>query len=189
MKNYGYRIVLLMASLTGLLAGGCGNKKVDLLNAFLQQRKVPVSGYAYVVLPPDVLTISSVYISELQKQTYMVRPDGKIALPLFGEVFVAGKTTKEIEGAILEATKEYYKKGDVTVEVTGYNSQKIYVFGQVARPGPMPWTGCDTVVNALAIVQPNQYAWPEKIKILRPKHPKAGGAELPSKERSLGSQF
>jgi len=163
MKTHAQWLMTVFVFVGVFLEGGCGNKKIDLLNSFLQSRKVPVSGYEYIVLPPDVLSISSVYITELQQQVQQVRPDGKIVLPLFGDVFVAGKTPKEIEGAILDATKEYYKKGDVTVQVTGYNSQKIFVFGQVARPGPMPWTGCDTVVDALARVQPNQYAWPEML--------------------------
>jgi protein involved in polysaccharide export with SLBB domain len=68
---------------------------------------------------------------------------------------------------------------DATVQVAEFKSQKIYVFGQVTRPGPLPWTGTDTVIDVLAQVQPMPTAWPERILVVRGKTPIRGGY-LPS---------
>jgi len=76
-----------------LLTTGCYDPKA--VQAFLLQHKQSVSGVEYHVYPPDVLAISSITVPEIAGQTERVRPDGKINLPLLGEVFVAGMTPKE----------------------------------------------------------------------------------------------
>ncbi len=168
------RITTLMVALFAL-ALCCGCQDRGRLEAFLQMPRSPVSGTEYIVYPPDVISISSVRITEINGLSQRVRPDGKIVLPLLQDVFVAGKTPKQIETAIVEASKEYYEEGDATVQVTGYLSQKFYVFGQVGRPGPIPWTGTDTLLDVLATVQPTPYAWFEKIRVIRGPEPQRGG--------------
>jgi protein involved in polysaccharide export with SLBB domain len=155
------------------LSGGCyDNKK---LKAFLLEPRAPVSGTEYRVLPPDRISITSIHVPEISGVKTQVRPDGKINLPLVGEVYVAGKTPKEIEEEIDKAAKEYYEQVDSTVEVVAYMSQRFYVFGQVGRPGPMPWTGRDTLLDVLAVAQPTPLAWPERIMIVRGDEPQVGG--------------
>jgi len=178
MKKQITTVTILLVSLICLTNFGCINR--GRLEAFLQEPRSPVSGTEYIVLPPDVIAISSVHITEISGLSQQVRPDGKIALPLLGEVFVAGKTPKEIEGSIIEASKEYYKKADVTVQVVGYNSQKYFVFGQVSQPGPFRWTGCDTLLDVLAVSRPTQLAWPERIKVIRARRPTKGGYLVPA---------
>jgi len=134
-----------------------------------------VTGIEYRVLPPDVITIQSRHVPEIDGVTQRIDPAGKINLPLMGEIYVAGKTPNEIEAALNEAASEYYERVDATVTVSEYLSQKFYVFGQVTRPGPMPWTGCDTLLDVLALAQPNELAWPERIIVLRAPEPKRGG--------------
>lgn len=170
-------ITLLTAAVIVAAAGGCSQKANDLdqLNAFLQKHRSPVSGIEYRVLPPDVIAISSRYVREINNIRQQVRPDGKINLPLVGEVFVAGRTPKQIAMSIATLVRDYYNRVDVTVTVVEYKSQKIYVFGQVLRPGPQPWTGADTLLDLLATVQPTLLAWPEKIKVVRAKPPSRGG--------------
>lgn len=167
----------------GLIITGCNGKNKGRLDAFLMKPRSPVSGLEYIVLPPDALSITSIRVSEINNLTQRVRPDGKIVLPLLGEVFVAGKTPKEIESVIIEASKEYYKEADVSVQVTGYFSQKFYVFGQVAQPGPIQWTGSDTLIDVLARVQPTHLARPEKIKVIRARPPRKGGYLPPPDEQ------
>ncbi|MBN2212143.1 MAG: polysaccharide export protein [Sedimentisphaerales bacterium] len=168
--------VVGLASLIAIM--GCGSKYSN-LEAFLQVPHRPVSGLEYRVYPPDVLSFSSVSILEINKLSQRIRPDGKIVLPLLGEIDVAGKTPAEVEAAILQASEKYYGEADVTVEVAGYNSQKFFVLGQVSGPGPVPWTGSDTVLDALARSRPTDLAWPEKIKLIRAKTPQQGGYLLP----------
>jgi protein involved in polysaccharide export with SLBB domain len=176
------RITIALVAMIALASlSGC---KVDRgrLEAFLQEPRSPVSATEYRVYPPDVIAITSVRVGEINGLSQRISPDGKITLPLLNEVFVAGKTPKEIEAAIIEVSKEYYDEGDATVQVSGYLSQKFYIFGQVARPGPVPWTGTDTLLDALATSKPMPHAWFERIRIIRGPKPQQGGYLPPAKE-------
>lgn len=169
----------LVVALSWVFVGvvGCANhdEQMAQLQSFLQQPRSPVSGLEYRVLPPDQITITSTSIVEISGLTLRIRPDGKIALPLLGELYVANKTPKEIEHMIAEKARVYYKYGDVTVQVAGYASRQIYVFGQVKQAGEIPWTGSDTVLDVLSTVQPTWLAWPERVKVVRAGDPQRGG--------------
>jgi protein involved in polysaccharide export with SLBB domain len=169
------RMCCLAALGACLVLGGCSYRPGE-VDAFLMKPRSPVTGKEYRILPPDVLTVTSRRVPEIDKQTQQVRPDGKINLPLVGEVVVADKTPKEVEEQITTAAKEYYEDADATVTVTGYNSQKIFVFGQVKAAGPMPWTGRDSLLDALSKAQPNDNAWPEQIIVVRGGRPRSGGS-------------
>ncbi len=168
-----FRIVGLGCVLTCFGLTGCYN--ADEVNAFLIKPRSPVSGAEYRVYPPDVISISSTHVSEINGMMQQVRPDGKINLPLLGEIMVAGKTPGEIEKDITKAASNYYEQVDATVQIAGYNSQRFYVFGQVSGPGPMPWTGRDTLLDVLAKAQPTSLAWPERIIVVRAAKPTVGG--------------
>ncbi len=168
-----FQIVVLGCVLACFGLTGCYN--ADEVKAFLIKPRSPVSGVEYRVYPPDVISISSAHVPEINGVQQQVRPDGKINLLLLGEILVAGKTPSEIEKALTVAAKDYYEQVDATVQIVGYNSQRFYVFGQVSSPGPMSWTGHDTLLDVLAIVQPTPLAWPERILLVRPARPKEGG--------------
>ena len=172
---------VLVGCLLVAAAMGCGGNHKR-LKAFLQEPRSPVSGTEYRVLPPDVLQINSIHVSDINNFKVEVRPDGKINLPLLGEVTVAGNTPREIEAVLMAMSREFYEEVDATVQVAEFKSQKIYVFGQVSRPGPLPWTGTDTVLDVLAQVQPMPTAWPERIVVVRGKPPLRGGYLPPSKK-------
>ena len=139
------------------------------------QPRAPVSVKEYRVLPPDVLMITSSQVPDINNQRQQISPDGKLNLPLLGEIEVVGLTPTEIQDKLIEKAREFYDKADATVQVIDYRSQKIYVFGQVTRPGPVPFTGADTLIDVLAQVQPTTLAWPEKIRLSRAKEPQRGG--------------
>ncbi len=143
-------------------AMGCGSGDASRLRDFLQEPRSRVSANEYRVLPPDALLINSIHVSDINGFRTEIRPDGKINLPLLGEVYVAGNTPAEIESVLKAKAREFYEEVDATVQVVEYKSQKIYVFGQVGRPGPFPWTGSDTLVDVLAQAQPTIMAWPER---------------------------
>jgi len=147
----------------------------DDVKAFLQKDRKPVNGVEYRFYPPDSLSISSFNVPEINGAGGRIRPDGKINLPLLGEVFVAGKTPAEIEKLLIEASKEYYERADATVQVGAYASQFYYIFGQVSSPGPKVWTGRDTLLDALSRSFPNNLAWAERITVTRPSKPHVGG--------------
>jgi polysaccharide biosynthesis/export protein len=80
-----------------------------------------------------------------------VRSDGKISLPLVGEVQAAGETPLKLEQDIAARLKSYIEEPDVTVIVQQINSQKFNILGQVSRPGAYPLTNTATVLDAIAI--------------------------------------
>jgi protein involved in polysaccharide export with SLBB domain len=180
-------VVLASLMVCGFLVG-CEND-VDHLREFLIQPRSPVSATEYRVLPPDRISIGSQHVVDINGVSQQLTPDGKVNLPLLGEVYVADHTPKEIQEILKKAASKYYEEVDATVVVTGYSSRKIYVFGQVGRPGPVAYTGTDTLVDLLAQVQPTNLAWPEKIKIVRGGAPQIGGFMPLDRDRVLKAQL
>jgi len=151
---------------------GCYN--AGELNAFLLKPRAPISGTEYRVYPPDSISISSLHVPEING-SHQIRPDGKINLPLLGEVYVTGMTPKEIEATLMTAAKDYYEQADATVQVGSYNSQKFYVFGQVGQEGPQQWTGRDALLDAITKAGPTEMGWHARICVLRVSQPAKGG--------------
>ena len=182
-KTNGWRTALLACMVFAAVVGGGCTYDGKAVKAFLIKPRRPVSGVEYRVYPPDMITINSLHVPEISNKSLRLRPDGKINLPLLGELYVAGMTPTEIEKVLKLAADDYYEQVDATVTVSGYNSQKFYVFGQVGGQGPRPWTGRDTLLDVLATVRPNTLAWPERIIVTRAPEPQVGGraATQPSK--------
>ena len=172
MRNRQIATGLILLGAVALVQGCYNPEKVK---AFLQKDRKPVSGIEYRFYPPDSLSISSFKIPEINGRGGRIRPDGKINLPLLGEIFVTGKTPAEIEKLLIEASKEYYEKADCTVQVGSYASQRYYMFGQVSSPGGKTWTGRDSVLDALGQSWANNSAWVERATITRPSKPHVGG--------------
>jgi len=80
-----------------------------------------------------------------------VRSDGKISLPLVGEVQATGQTPAKLEAEIASRLKSYISEPEVTVMVQQINSQKFNVLGMVARPGSFPLANSPTVLDAIAL--------------------------------------
>jgi len=84
------------------------------------------------------------------KQSLPVRSDGRITLPLIGEIQAAGETPSQLQAAIASKLKAYITHPDVTVMVLEMNSRKFNVLGRVAKPGSYPLTATTTVLDAIA---------------------------------------
>lgn len=102
----------------------------------------------YRLEAPDAIDISVIPQSELNR-TVTIRPDGKISLPLIGDVFAEGLTPEELTKELTEQFSKYVKNPSVAVIVTGFNSKKIYVIGEVFRQGAYPYTGTTSVFEAV----------------------------------------
>lgn len=89
----------------------------------------------YVVGDSDVLRIDVWKEPEIS-QTVVVRPDGKISLPLVNEVKVSGMTTSQIQALLTSKLRSILTNPQVTIIVVQIQSKKAYVTGEVARPGP-----------------------------------------------------
>jgi polysaccharide export outer membrane protein len=103
----------------------------------------------YKLVPGDKLRIE-VYKDAQLSQSLQVRPDGKITLPLVGDIPAAGRTSTELRDVITSSLKEYNTNPVVTVIVVETVPPTIYVMGEVNNPGPQPLNGEVTVLQALA---------------------------------------
>jgi polysaccharide export outer membrane protein len=103
----------------------------------------------YVIGAQDVLDIS-VWKEPEVSRTVPVRPDGKISLPLLNDVQAAGLTPSQLAAQLTESLKRFVANPQVTVIVTTINSQRIYIMGEVTRPGAYPMLPGMTVLQALS---------------------------------------
>jgi polysaccharide biosynthesis/export protein len=104
----------------------------------------------YTIGPEDVLEITVWRNTDLSK-VVAVRPDGRISLPLIGDVGAAGKTAAELAGAIAEKLKEFKENPQVSIVVKEVNSYAIYVLGEVTKPGKYPLKSKTTLLQAITL--------------------------------------
>jgi polysaccharide export outer membrane protein len=105
---------------------------------------------SFVIGNDDVLAIN-VWKEPDISRSIPVRSDGKISLPLVGEVQAAGLTPLKLEKDIAEKLKSYISEPEVTVMVQQVNSQKFNILGQVNKPGSYVIANSPTVLDALAL--------------------------------------
>jgi polysaccharide export outer membrane protein len=101
--------------------------------------------------------------------TVVVRPDGNISLPLLNDVKAAGLTPEQLRVAIAAGATKFVEDPTVSVVVKAINSRKVFLTGQVGKPGPYPlMDATTTVLQMLATAGgPSEYAKTEKIAIVR----------------------
>jgi polysaccharide export outer membrane protein len=122
---------------------------------YAQTAKGPVAG-TQGLPPEDRVGVDDVFEVRVYSEpdlsgVYRIAVDGTIDYPLAGRLRVVGLRSGEIQQLIVEKLKAgYLKRPEVTVTVKERNSQKITVFGQVAKPGPVPYYPNMTIVDAIA---------------------------------------
>ena len=104
---------------------------------------------SFVIGDDDMLAINVWKEPDLSR-TVPVRSDGKISLPLAGEVVAAGRTPLQLEQDITARLKNYMTDPEVTVIVQQINSEKYNILGLVGRPGSYSLTVTTTIVDAIA---------------------------------------
>src|SRR4051812_3304094 len=83
---------------------------------------------------------------------YRVAPDGSLDFPLCGRVAVRGMTSSDVSDALTHCLANgYLKRPQVTVLVREYNSKKIFVFGEVQKPGTFPYEGDMSIIQAITL--------------------------------------
>ncbi len=202
-RTRGFRRAGWLLMLAACAACGCQTvrtpeEKIANSNIPTEFKKVAMPDY--VIEPPDLVLVE--VLEALPGRPIsgerLVRPDGKISLGFYGEVFVAGLTIPEVKEKIVLHLRKYltdeilglYEEDPATgklnkqvdpkdsdrvfVDVTAYNSKNYYVLGDVGAPGKLPITGNETVLDAL------QYAGgllptaaPQNIRLVRPAPPGA----------------
>jgi len=103
----------------------------------------------YVIGEQDVLTITIWRERELSGSV-VVRPDGKITLPLVDDIQVVGLTPAQLRAVLVEKLKPFVTIPQVTVAVSQINSRKVYLIGEVGRTGTFPINSATTVLQILS---------------------------------------
>jgi polysaccharide export outer membrane protein len=127
----------------------------------------PQAGPEYRLGPEDVLRISVWENRELTLDV-VVRPDGKISFPLIQDVQAEGLTAAELAAAIHNRLQSYIKDPQVSVIVTQVNAPKVFIIGNVTRPGPYPLRSETSILQALSLAGGfTQFASLRNIKLVR----------------------
>lgn len=130
-------------------------------------RVAPSVGANYRIGADDVLTINVWHEPEVSRNV-TVRPDGRISLPLIGDVQAAGLTPAQLQTVLTRDFSKYLTNPAVSVIVAAILSQRINVLGQVFRPGTYPLVPPMTVLDAIAAAGGlQQFAKASKIYVLR----------------------
>jgi len=121
----------------------------------------------YLIGPEDVLDIS-VWKNQELSRTVTVRPDGKISLPLIGDVQAGGVSPSQLRNAIVAKLKEYQENAVVSVIVQTVNSYRIFIVGEVRSPGTYLLKSKTTVLQAISMAGGfSQFASKNKIVLVR----------------------
>ena len=121
----------------------------------------------YIMGPEDVLEITVWKNADLSKQV-QVRPDGRISLPLIGDVSAVGRTAAQLTEEISARLKSYMENPTVSILVKEVNSYQIYVLGEVNAPGKYPLKSKTTLLQAITIAHGfTQVAARNKIVVFR----------------------
>ncbi|HLI84505.1 MAG TPA: polysaccharide biosynthesis/export family protein [Bryobacteraceae bacterium] len=130
--------------------------------------KAPATAPEYQIGEGDVLQISVWGEPSASVPSVVVRPDGKISMPLLKDVPVAGLTPAQAEALITKRLADIIKAANVTVIVAQINSKKVYVLGAVKKEEPIAYTYRMTVMQALSEAGGlTDYARRKKIYVMR----------------------
>ncbi len=143
----------------------------------------------YVIGPDDILTIVFWREKEMSSEV-QVRPDGKISLPLINDVQASGLTPEQLRLSVTEAAGKFVEDPAVTVVVKGINSRKVFMLGQVAKPGPFPLGGPTTVLQMIAMAGGvAEFSKSDKIVIMRTENGKTVSHKFNYKDVTEGKNL
>lgn len=135
---------LVFALLVGLYAGlaGCLVQEV-------QYRGMAVPPTEFLIGPEDILVVTVWRNQELSKEV-IVRPDGKISLPLLGDITAAGLTAEALSKQVADKLAEFMSTPTVSVQVKEINSYHIFAVGEVGRPGKIVLKSFTSVIQGIS---------------------------------------
>jgi polysaccharide export outer membrane protein len=147
---------------------------IGFLSAALAQQQpvghVPARPYgdSEFRLGPDDIVEVSVYQEKDLSTIVPVRPDGKISVPLVGEMPASGKTATELQKEIELKYRQFIAEPSVTVVVKEINSPKVSVLGEVKNPGIYKIKDRATVLDAIALAGGlTEFAKKDKVMVIR----------------------
>jgi polysaccharide biosynthesis/export protein len=143
----------------------------------------------YVIGTEDILTIVFWREKELSSEA-VVRPDGKVSLPLLNDVVAAGLTPEQLRVRVTEAAAQLIEEPTVTVIVKQINSRKVFITGQIAKPGPYALGAPMTVLQLISMAGGvNEFADSENINIVRTENGKTTSFRFNYEEVARGRKL
>lgn len=143
----------------------------------------------YVIGPDDVLAILFWRDKDTSAEA-VVRPDGKITLPLINDVQAAGLTPDQLRAQIQTLSEKYFEEPNVSVVVRQVNSRKVYITGMVGKPGPYPLTSRTTVLQMIDMAGGlADFAKKDKVMIMRTENGQTSSFKFNYKDVSQGKHL
>jgi polysaccharide export outer membrane protein len=153
--------VLVIIALLGSVVG-CSTPSREMVEEAANTKK------EFLLGPEDVLDIVVWKNEDLSQKAVVVRPDGKISMPLIGEVNAGGLTANELASQIALRLKEFKERPAVTVSVKEVNSYYVYILGEVGKPGKYQLKSHATVLQAVAVANGfTVYAAKNRMQVIR----------------------
>lgn len=141
-------VLMIMMSIIGPAASAQQSSQPS-TQAEAKKNDAPTMDAEYKIGPQDMLRVDVWKEPEISR-TIPVRPDGKISLPLLNDVQAAGLSPMQLAGSIRDGLTKYMSAPQVTVTVTEINSRRVFLTGEVARPGAVALLPNMTVLQALS---------------------------------------
>ena len=141
-----------------------------LLLSFLSSILLPAANAAppdYTLDYGDVLSISVWGFDDLQAKDLPISPDGRISFPLAGEIDVQNLTTTQLTAKLTTSLSQYVKNPIVTVNLMKVRTTRVYVLGEVPKPGMFELTKDHTLLDAIGMSGYTAYAAKRKVSIVR----------------------
>jgi polysaccharide biosynthesis/export protein len=153
--------VMVITALLGSVVG-CSAPSRDIVEEAGNTQK------DFLLGPEDVLDIVVWKNDDLSQKAVVVRPDGKISMPLIGEMMAGGLTANELATQIASRLKDFKEHPTVTVSVKEVNSYYVYVLGEVGKPGKYQLKSHATVLQAVAVANGfTVYAAKNRMQVIR----------------------
>ena len=137
------------SAMTGSSAGTAGSPFSNATAQSVEKSSLIVTR-DYIIGPEDVLEITVWRNADLSKMV-AVRPDGRISLPLIGDVTAVGKTPSQLTEEIAAKLKDFKENPSVAIVVKEVNSYAVFVLGEIARPGKYSLKSKTTLLQGITI--------------------------------------
>ncbi len=165
LKTFGCRwlrggVCIAVSVLLALPGCWIGNEQIDFNVTYIPPNE-------FLLGPEDVLVVNVWRNQELSREV-IIRPDGKISMPLIGDVQAAGMTSNVLAKRIADGLAEFMSNPTVSVQVKEVNSYYVYVLGEVSKPGKVPLKSYATVLQGISLAGGfTTFASRNKIHVLR----------------------
>jgi polysaccharide export outer membrane protein len=132
----------------------------------------------YTLGPSDQITIRAIDVEEIGERPFRIDTEGDVNLPSLGRMHAGGMTVDQFEAELTERLKKFVRNPQVTVRVTEYHTEPVFVTGYFTKTGIIPLQGRRTLLEVLTSVGGVQPTASHKIKVTR--HLEMGPIPLPN---------